>query len=278
MRKLTMAEEAHIDNLSIMNFNKFYKVFENGNDFACLEENLFYEWLIDKIKEIKNDPLTMQVGTPIFRSRIISEEHLGNEQKGINLNNFAGYNDDESREPPLGMSKNGRCNICGTSYFYGADNEYTALCEVRPAILDYISLAKFEVSDQIKIADISKLEDTKYNYFCKVLKDIFRSKASEFDITYKISQYISEMIRKYGFDGIKYQSSLSAGNNFVIFNSTKDNLKFINSEIVCLSGIEYSFNSLCRKKEIEFHNKNKVSVEKSKKYLIELSRGYKGEK
>lgn len=278
MKKLTLAEKKHFDNLSIMAFNKFFEIFENGFNFAEIEQNLFYQWLIDKIKEMKRSPLELKEGTVIYRARIVSEKELGKEKNGIDLENFNGYDDNNSREPPFGMSKNGRCNNSCLSYFYGADNEYTALCEVRPSVFDFISLSRFEAAEDLRFADVCGVCDSDYKYFCVFLKNIFRSLANEKDTIYKISQYISDLFRKYGFDGVRYTSSLAAGRNYVVFNSTKDNLKFLCSEIICLNRVEFTFDRLSSGTEIQCYKKDRISLESNKNYLLYLKRSYKGEK
>lgn len=251
---LTNAQRKYINNFQIQEFNEFYTNFEITN---LNENNYFYRWLVDKIRELKKLDNITPTGTIIYRSRIISDSQIGIECDGISIDEFRGFNDKNSREAPFGKSCGGRCNGNGISYFYGANNEYTALVEVRPCIFDFISLAKFKTKEPLKIADIMQYTDD-FEIFYKRLNDLFSALPD--DKTYKASQYISDLFRKYGFDGIKYRSSLSAGINYVIFNSTKDNLEFNESHIICLSQIDCDFKDLKTKNPIEKNLKKEITL------------------
>ena len=65
------------------------------------------------------------------------------------------------------------------------------------------------------------------------------------------SQYISDLVRKHGFDGIRYKSMNSMGNCYTIFNCCEENIKFCSSEIVLAQAPKYSIYSLNRSKIIE---------------------------
>lgn len=267
------------ENQSIMEFNWFLDMFKGDLKLRLIENNKFYKWLIEEINYLKKSEENPVVGVNIYRSRIISEDVLGSQAKGISISNLNGYDYYNSKEPPLGVTANGRCNIQGISYFYGADNEYTSLVEVRPKILDFVSIATFIVDQPLRIADLTKIRKTNKIFYTKLL-DIFRSVNPDEDF-YRISQYVSEQFRRYGFDGIKYISSLSNGSNYAIFNCTSDNLKFKDSRIIRLCQVEYSFADLKNQKEIQKKLKNGLtdkSFYEAKKHMQKLVKLYEKEK
>ena len=229
--------------------NEFYDVFEGKKNISVLTNNKFNKWLLNYISNLKSHSKNKNNIT-LYRSRIIREEDIGNQSNGINIKSCSGYNYENSKEPPFGCSSDGRCNSSNISYFYGADTEYTSLVEVKANILDFISLAKFKVVKPIRLADLTIIKGQEHYIFERTLVNIFRFGAIDVK-DYKISQYVADLFRKYGFDGIKYGSSLSRGNNYTIFNCTSENIHFCESRIVQLCQAAYDFADLKKKKRIK---------------------------
>lgn len=208
---------------------------------------------------------------PFYRARII-DDLIGGKDKGIEFSEneiLSGYNKYESKEPPLGISVHGRNNYIGSSYLYLSDDIYTACIEVRPNPGNYISLATFRVKSRMRIVDFSKsysYKDDDKNYSVDFLMNLLpyifsQPYYNDDEQFYYATQYISDMIRKYGFDGICYNSSLSNGKNYTIFNCNDNNIEFISSRVIVTESVNfnfYDFNSL--EKYIEKH-KTEIDIE-----------------
>ena len=83
---------------------------------------------------------------------------------------------------------------------------------------------------------------------------------------YYLTQYIADLVRKYGYDGIVYRSFFSDKRNYVIFNCAPNYIRFIDSEIV----VNYSqINTF-----VTFNNLKTVTVE-SREPDDEAKRGMK---
>lgn len=70
------------------------------------------------------------------------------------------------------------------------------------------------------------------------------SKTRKCEYDYLATQYISDRIRKAGYDGINYYGSANYGTNYTIFNSHKMFIRFVKSDIIVSSGITYHFTNL----------------------------------
>ena len=261
----------------IASFNKFVELFEkNDIDMYEIERNDFNIWLHEYIFKLKNNS-TVITEQEVYRGRILKNEDIGQEQYGINIENLSGFDYINSKETPISLSNDGRCNLPGASYFYAAEDEYTALVEIRPFIMQFLSLAVFKIHDLL-LADLAYyvFNDDKSKYYASKLYDIFRFIKTDQE-NYKAPQYVSELFRKYGFDGIKYPSSLSAGNNIVIFNCSPNRVKFLNSRIVRLCQTEYDFADIKNNDKVKKLLKNgytEQSCEKSKQDLQKIKEYY----
>jgi len=216
--------------------------------------------IIDQhILDGKSNPFsaTISKGRTLFRARVVNPEEMMYE-KGFGLdretNNLLGYNETESREPPLGISGAGRNNYKGATYIYLSNNPATACSEIKPKIRQIISLAEFETLDTIKIIDFSskkvlKSED-KFNMgrlISEIMFMYFMPVTNEKD--YFASQYLTDYIRKTGIDGISYRSYYDeTGINYTIFNSDHRKLKFCGSRLVLFQSESKVF--------LDFNNQN----------------------
>mgnify|MGYP005794544965 FL=1 len=67
---------------------------------------------------------------------------------------------------------------------------------------------------------------------------------------YLFTQFISDEIRKAGYDGIRYISARSGGKNITIFNPNQQNLRFMESKVVFISPAMYRIVDLSASKEL----------------------------
>jgi len=142
-------------------------------------------------------------------------------------------------KPPAGKSEAGRANHKGISYLYISSSTNTALAEVRPAIMDRVTVGKFRLTNDLKLVDLRRkiigdpfrYEDrlgqvVDYLLFMHKLGEELSRTISprESEIEYLPTQYLSEYIKGLGYDGIIYGSSMTKNEdefNAVIFNEEK---------------------------------------------------------
>ncbi|MFU0783622.1 MAG: RES domain-containing protein [Thermoanaerobacterium thermosaccharolyticum] len=157
------------------------------------------------------------------------------------------YNKEDDIRKPDPQKVNiadGRCNPKGISYFYTANNEETAIYEVRPQINDIVTVGIFKNNDNIRIVDFRTINLIEKEFVIKsiisdedrTLLDIILTEISkplnpnEQSLDYIPIQYIVEYIKQYNnnetsFDGFVYESSLkNEGVNYVFFNDAKFDL------------------------------------------------------
>lgn len=207
--------------------------------------------------------LKLEPGTKYFRARIIDPSDYDKPEKGIGIrkdDKLCGYNEDNSREPILGLSTVGRNNVAGASYLYLASNPETACIEIKPQLGDLISVATFELNSPLYIIDFSSEQflgdelSALYNMSLDVFftELMFRYSMPVTDSAdYRASQVISDYLRKTGVDGIKYRRFLSLGGcNYTIFNCHRSKIKFCESKVVIYKQANHSFWDLNEKNEI----------------------------
>lgn len=173
--------------------------------------------LIDylKLEEEKNPEI-------IYRSR-------------INRDNRE-YTIQEMGKPPNDKAPDGRANPKGISYFYGASDWKTSIAETRPYKSEVISIGEFKLVKAVKLVDLRnpmrsispfQLEDDGLvllhkdhmpflNYLSESLSIPVLPYKNELE--YLPTQYLCELIKDKGFDGIIFKSSLGEGDNYVFFD------------------------------------------------------------
>ena len=141
-------------------------------------------------------------------------------------------------KPPKKKSTNGRANPIGIPYLYVASSPETAIAEIRGNKGERLSVAKFEILEDLELADLRNpritvtpfgLDDDELELIYTNLPflELLGNELSkpiiprEANLEYLPSQYLSEIIKQIGFDGIIYKSSVSDGDNFVLFDDRK---------------------------------------------------------
>ncbi|HOE39067.1 MAG TPA: RES family NAD+ phosphorylase [Bacteroidales bacterium] len=180
---------------------------------------------LEKLKTLfKHYEKELLKGTELYRARI--------------SDNPKAYPIKEMGNPPNKMAKSGRANPNGISYLYLASDIKTTLYEVRASLFDYVSLATFQVKESLKVINLSRstydvfrlaeletLEEVMLHsaFIDKLEQELSKPRRrSDSELDYLPTQYISELIKSMGFDGIEFKSSLNQkGLNVVIFNPEK---------------------------------------------------------
>ena len=167
---------------------------------------------------------------------------------GAGVNRLVSANEPEVRGSAVSMSLrrlvngllNKPLNPAGIPYLYLASLEKTAIAEVRPHPGQNVVTAKFQVkspeSPGLKIANLIKFtpqvspieildtdEILRIRTLYVALKEIsldfsrpVRPDATPYE--YIPTQYLCEIIKGEGFDGVAYPSAISDGHNIVLFD------------------------------------------------------------
>jgi len=166
-------------------------------------------------------------------------------------------------KPLPNITSNGRANPVGIPYLYLASNPKTAIAEVRPNNGEKITVAEFKQIGNLELADLREPK--------RIISPFLLNDEAEFELIYKnmpfltllgnelskpiipreatleylSSQYLCELIKHIGFDGIIYKSSISQGINYVIFKDKK--LKPINTSQYIITNTRSSAKRLSTK-------------------------------
>ena len=160
---------------------------------------------------------------------------------------FKGYKTSDSGAPPVDVGSAGRINPERIRYLYLAEDPETAIYEVRPTIGQYVSVASFKTVDEIKIYDLAREikpqegenSENDYSLF-NVIQQRFSEPNTGDTFRYLPTQYLGELIKKIGFDGLRFKSSLKNGGiNVVLFDDKK--CKAYRSDIIKVSDIKLRF-------------------------------------
>ena len=160
---------------------------------------------------------------------------------------FKGYKASDSGAPPADIGSAGRINPEKIRYLYLAEDPETAIYEVRPTIGQHVSVASFKTVDEVKIYDLAQEiksqegEDSQIDYaLFKVIQQRFSEPNTGDTFRYLPTQYLGELIKQLGFDGLRFKSSLkNSGINVVLFDDKK--CKAYRSDIIKVAEIEIKF-------------------------------------
>lgn len=162
-------------------------------------------------------------------------------------------------KPPAKISTAGRANPIGIPYLYTASNISTAIAEIRPHKGDGVTVAKFDILEPLKLADLRNprqsispfaLDEDELNqifldldYLCHLGEELSKPiLPREAHLEYLSSQYLCELIKHCGFDGVVYKSSVGDGDNFAIFYDEK--LKASEIEWCKINNVKFEFSIL----------------------------------
>lgn len=161
--------------------------------------------------------------------------------------------------PPQKLARPGRANPFGISYLYVSDKAETTIYETRASLLDYISIGKFRVLEDLKIMNLRskesldffkwiEAEEIEMFMFINQLQDELAKpyKNSDQELDYIPTQYICEFIKSLGYDGVEYRSALfREGYNIAVFHPMK--LKCISKSVHEITSIHYKSNKFTKR-------------------------------
>ena len=162
--------------------------------------------------------------------------------------------------PPDDKAKPGRANRKGYPVLYCAEEEATAVAEVRPARGLFVSVAKVQIDRPLRILDLVKghppinpFEESPYLYshlaYDVELLDLLDSFGNELagplrrtddPRDYLPCQRLSELVHGFGFDGIRYPSAMNSGGaNVVLFDPSVATI--LNSKLVEVRNLKIEY-------------------------------------
>lgn len=215
-------------------WNKFEEYIKHDRRFF-----LNFDFLPFDLEELfRNTETRIPQGTILFRARI------GGVIDGRILNP---YPLEEMLKPPAMLAGQGRANPTGISYLYLASDVNTALVEVKASVGDYVTIAEIQIlgkkgstgtTDLLKVSDFIK---DPYEYINPFDNDAESKRESirmlsalneriskpvnnkTAPLEYIPTQFLTELVRDLGFDGIKFRSSIhEKGYNYAFFYSDED--------------------------------------------------------
>ena len=153
------------------------------------------------------------------------------------------YEPEKMGAPSRRDASHGRANPAGISYLYLGSTAETAVDEVRPHSGQIVCVAEFQIESEVQLVDLCNPRSLISPFLfilsdeegalaqlrsgdIKFLESLGQSLAvpvipTAAAIDYTASQYLCEFIKKCGYQGVIYKSSVSEGMNLALFDSDK---------------------------------------------------------
>jgi hypothetical protein len=142
---------------------------------------------------------------------------------------------EEMGAPPKKLATHGRANPAGIPYLYLGSTATTAIAEIRPHTGEHACVASFKTPVELKVVDLRNPrksvspfvlgdEDAigfmrgDIEFLARLGEELTRPVVPQSAaIDYVPSQYLCEFIKKCGYDGVIYKSSVGDGMNLALF-------------------------------------------------------------
>jgi hypothetical protein len=219
---------------------------KNKNHFLVEDE---YQTKLAEICE--HVSISVDSGSVWHRARIGAKKRAADFDYNLTQESyyFEPYSNETLAAPPVGTTSAGRLNRPGVSYLYLASDQDTALTEVRPHPGEYVSLGSFSIKKIQRIADLSlhRLADHfRSDKELELLETIIAMETALATAAppsnrqlYSLTQFLAEVFRKLGFDGVKFRSTVGVGANLVLFDPEAVNWVSNSSRVVEVRKVLY---------------------------------------
>jgi hypothetical protein len=142
----------------------------------------------------------------------------------------------EMGAPPNRIASHGRANPAGIPYLYLGSTQATAISEIRPHTGEIVCVADFRTPHDLKLVDLRSPKKMVSPFLLEDAADISRMRSDlpflerlgdeltrpvvpqSAAVDYTPSQYLCEFIKKCGYNGVVYRSSVSDGMNLALFD------------------------------------------------------------
>ncbi len=209
------------------------------------------EEIIDQIKD--DIEATVQAGTLWYRGRIGVEErsvhvdwrkvtHVATPYKGSAIGAL----------PPR-LASAGRTNRQGVSVLYVASEIETALAEIRPHPSHFVSVGGFRARRELRVARFDlpigpfSSSDARLDLFALIYHiDTLLSAPiiPEERHRYSVTQLLSDILIRKGFEGVIYRSSVGSGINLCAFDPVAFDFDERSSAVRKVDSVHYRFSNV----------------------------------
>lgn len=149
------------------------------------------------------------------------------------------YTAEEMGAPPKRVASHGRANPAGIPYLYLGSTVLSAISEIRPHTGEIACVIDFSTPADLRLADLRSPRRMVSPFLLADVVDISRMRSDlpflerlgdeltrpvvpqAAAIDYTPSQYLCEFIKKCGYDGVLYRSSVSDGINLALFDPSR---------------------------------------------------------
>lgn len=252
-------------------FTEFQKACRNNRVFPECEFIEIFEQNISKLK-ILIPKETLMYRARIFRDELMDRymnilemineakspedfryaENVHQEfQKQLKYNADNGFNGYDEKNSFVNKNKEyikaARCNHDFEICLYTAEEINTSISELKPLIGETISVASIKTLEDLDLIDLTFVFETKGDelaFLRNLIALLFiESPTENKKDAYIYTQVICSIVKKCGYDGIKYSSCQSVGKaNYAIFNYEK--CKAVGSERYSVKNINYGIEQL----------------------------------
>jgi hypothetical protein len=155
-------------------------------------------------------------------------------------------------KPSVDNAQEGRANPRGIPYLYLASDEKTAIAEKRPQLKDRVTVGRFVVKAPLSVIDLRdpKIESPfahewnlkfviEYIGFVRKLGEELSKPVDPrgTGLEYIPLQYLCELIKTQGYDGVLYKSAAGGDCNLALFND--DKVDCVETQLRIVEKIEY---------------------------------------
>lgn len=179
----------------------------------------------DRLGELLSHLTTSELPENWYRARITMSDN--------------GYTIDQMGAPPRDLASHGRANPSGIPYLYLGSAPDTAIAEIRPHTGETASVAQFTLQGSITVVDLRNPRELVSPFLLEDASEVGRMRADvpflerlgneltrpvlprSAAIDYLPSQYLCEFIKKIGYNGVLYRSSVSEGINLALFDPSR---------------------------------------------------------
>jgi hypothetical protein len=196
---------------------------------------------------------TVNAGTRWHRAR------MGAKQRAADFEDVGGpptyfyeaHKDKSIGAPPVGVAAAGRVNRPGVSYLYLASDPATAAAEIRPHPGELVSVGCFEVTRNLRIVDLRAHDLTKLwrtddelemLELIIAMEKMFATAAPPSNRSaYTVTQFLGELFRRLGFDGVMFRSTVGEGENLVVFDPAHSKWIDGSSRVIEVKKVSYEW-------------------------------------
>lgn len=227
-------------------YNESLDGVESYEKTAQLESE--WEAFVREIRFVNRFHLTKSINLPLLADllmRLTKSYTSGEVFYRGRISGKDGFTAIQLEKPSQDKAIPGRANPEGISYLYLSKDPQTCIYEVRPSVLDYVTVGKFQLKKQIDIISLKDINEVSpfileddikelmvhKKYLQKLEYELSRPlRRNDSHLEYLPTQYLSEFIKSLGLVGFEFRSSINRGGlNFVVF---EDDLFDINEIVI----------------------------------------------